>query len=127
MGMENMSGNFRKKRPKYEKSCCVVCNNCLHLTSWKKMLWPMLSRGRLIKNLHNTLAPGLIQAVRKNTARSHIALCGNVSTPVQVTDLVSVKRRDKSCSLHLNKNFFLGGWFFFVSDVIDGRLFGQLG
>jgi len=36
------------------------------------------------------------------------------------------KTHSKSCSLHLKKKF-LVGVFFFVSDVISGRLFGQLG
>ena len=34
----------------------------------------------------------------------------------------SLKRRGKSSSLHLKKNFLLGGCGFFVSDVISGRL-----
>jgi len=39
----------------------------------------------------------------------------------------SVKRRDKSSSLHLKKFFLLGGCGFFVSDVISGGLLGHLG
>ena len=38
----------------------------------------------------------------------------------------SVKRRGMSSSLHLKKNFLLGGCWFFVSDVISGGLLGQL-
>jgi len=36
-----------------------------------------------------------------------------------------LKRRGKSCSLH-SKKLFGWGCGFFVSDVISGRLFGQL-
>jgi len=35
----------------------------------------------------------------------------------------SLKRRGKSSSLHLKKNFLLGGYGFFVNDVIIGRTF----
>jgi len=36
------------------------------------------------------LTSGLIQAVRKKTAGSHVALRGNISIPIQVTDLVEL-------------------------------------
>ena len=36
----------------------------------------------------------------------------------------SLKRRGKSSSLHSKKNFLLGGFGFFVSDVISEGLFG---
>ena len=39
----------------------------------------------------------------------------------------SLKRRGKSSSLHSKKNFLLGGFVFFVSDVISGGLLGHLG
>jgi len=39
----------------------------------------------------------------------------------------SLKRRGKSSSLHLKKNFCLGAVGFFVSDVISGGLLGHLG
>jgi len=39
----------------------------------------------------------------------------------------SVKRHGKSSSLHLKKNFFVGGCGFVLSDVISGGLFGHLG
>jgi len=39
----------------------------------------------------------------------------------------SLKRRDKSSSLHSKKIFVLGGCRFFVSDVISGGLLGHLG
>jgi len=39
----------------------------------------------------------------------------------------SLKRHGKSSSLHLKKNFLLGGCRFFVSDVISGGLLGHLG
>jgi len=38
------------------------------------------------------LTSGLIQAVRKKTAGSHVAWCGNISTPVGVTDLIEVSK-----------------------------------
>jgi len=37
-----------------------------------------------------SLTSGLIQAVRQNTAGLHVALRGNISAPVWVTDLVKV-------------------------------------
>jgi len=40
----------------------------------------------------NTLALGLIHAVRKKTAASHVALRRNISAPVRVTDLVEVSK-----------------------------------
>jgi len=39
----------------------------------------------------------------------------------------SLKRHSKSSSLHLKKNFLLGEFGFFVSDVIIGGLLGHLG
>jgi len=52
-----------------------------------------------LKLKFNTLTSGLIQAVCKKTAGSHVALRENISAPVSVTDLiVSVKRCGKSCS-----------------------------
>jgi len=39
----------------------------------------------------------------------------------------SLKRRSKSSGLHSKKYFLLGGYGFFVSDVISGGLFGYLG
>ena len=47
----------------------------------------------------NTFAPGLIQAVCKKTAGSHMALRGNFSGPVSTTD--SVKGSKDSASLVL--------------------------
>ena len=35
---------------------------------------------------------GLIQAVRKKTADSHVSLGGNISTPVRDTDLVEASK-----------------------------------
>jgi len=52
----------------------------------------------------NTLTSGLIQAVRRKTAGSHVALRVNISALVSVTELV--EGRGKSCSLH-SKNIFL--------------------
>jgi len=42
--------------------------------------------------LLNILTSGLIQAVRKKTAKSHVALYGNFSALVRVTDLVEVSK-----------------------------------
>jgi len=44
----------------------------------------------------NTLRAGLIQAVRKKTADSHVALRGNFSAPVCSTDLVKVSKNAAS-------------------------------
>jgi len=46
----------------------------------------------LIVIVFNTLTSGLIQAVCKKTAGSHMALCGNISAPVRFTDLVEVSK-----------------------------------
>jgi len=50
----------------------------------------------------NTLTSGLIQAFCKKIAGSHVALRGNISAPVRVTDLVKVSKTR-------NKIFWLGG------------------
>ena len=57
----------------------------------------------------------------------HVALRGNISAPVQVTDLVEVLKDMASLVLCTRKKFLLGGCRFFVSDVISGRLLGHLG
>jgi len=68
----------------------------------------------------------LIQAVRKKTAGSHVALRRNISAPVRVTDLVEVSKDAESLVVRtLKKNFWLGA-FFFCECVISGELFGQL-
>jgi len=54
------------------------------------------------------LTSGLIQAVRKKTTGSHMALHGNISTPVQVTDLVEVSKDAASLAVYTLKNIF--GW-----------------
>ena len=74
----------------------------------------------------DTLKSGLIQAVCKKTAGSHVALRGNISVPDQVMDLVEVSKHAASIVVCTRKNFLLGGCGFFVSDVISGGLFGQL-
>jgi len=64
----------------------------------------------------NTLMSRLIQAVRKKTAGSHVALRRNISAPVRVTDLVEVSKDAESLVVRtLKKNFWLGVRFFFVS------------
>jgi len=55
-----------------------------------------------------------------------MALCGNNSTPVWVTDLVEVSKEAASLVVCTQKVFLLGGCGFFVSDVISGGLLGQL-
>ena len=45
-----------------------------------------------IKRFLNTLTSGLIQAVCKKTADSHVALHGNISAAVQVTGLVEASK-----------------------------------
>jgi len=50
-----------------------------------------------------------MQAVRKNTAGSHMALRGNISTPAQVTDLVEVSKDTASLAVCTQKNFCSGG------------------
>ena len=55
-----------------------------------------------------------------------MALCGNISIPVQVTDLVEVSKDAASLVVCTRKQIFWLGGGFFVSDVISGRLFGHL-
>ena len=58
----------------------------------------------------------------------HVALCGNISAPVQVTDLVEASKDAASLLVCTRKKIFLlGGCVFFVSDVISGGLLGHLG
>jgi len=73
------------------------------------------------------LASGLIRAVCKKTAGSHVALRGNISAPVWVTHLVEVSKDAASLVVGTRKKFFwLGACGFFVSDVTSGGLFGHL-
>ena len=58
----------------------------------------------------NTLAPGLIQAVRKKTAGSHLVLRGNISAPVRVTDLVEVSKDVASLVVCTRKKSAFFGW-----------------
>jgi len=55
-----------------------------------------------------------------------VALRGNISAPVQATDLVEVSKDTASLVVCNRKKFFGWEYGFFVSDVISGRLFGQL-
>jgi len=56
------------------------------------------------------LTSGLIEAFHKETAGSHVALCGNISAPVQVTDLVEVSKEVASLVVCTRKKiFWLGG------------------
>jgi len=56
-----------------------------------------------------TLTSGLIQAVRKKTAGSHVALRGNINAPVRVMDLVEVSKDAASLVVCIRKNFFAWG------------------
>jgi len=75
----------------------------------------------------NTLTSGLIQAVHKKTAGSHMAFCGNISAPVSVMDLVEVSKDTASLVDYTRKKFFGSRVHFFVSDVISGGLISHLG
>jgi len=56
-----------------------------------------------------------------------MALCGNISAPVRVTDLVKVSKDSASLIVRTQKKtFFLVECGFSVSDVISGGLSGQL-
>jgi len=73
--------------------------------------------------------PAAFGDFRKKNTKSHVALRGNLSDPVNATD--PVKGSTDAASLLVctrrKKNFFLGGCGFFVSDVISGGLSGHLG
>jgi len=56
--------------------------------------------------LFNTLMFGLIQAVRKKTTGSHMALSENITTPVRVTDLVKVSKDAASLVVCTRKKIF---------------------
>jgi len=56
-----------------------------------------------------------------------MALHGNFSAPVRVTDLVEASKDAASLLVCTRKKFFGWGCRFFVSDVISGGLFGHLG
>jgi len=57
---------------------------------------------------------GLIQAVRKKTAGSHVALRGNISAPVWITDLVKVRKDAASLVVCTWKKIFCWGvWVFY--------------
>jgi len=58
--------------------------------------------------MFNSLMSRLIQAVRKKTAGLHVALRGNISTSVRVTDLVEVSKDVASLVVCTLKKFF--GW-----------------
>jgi len=73
-------------------------------------LWPENNKmiNDLIKGLINTLTSRLIQAVRKKTADSHVALRGNISAPVRVTDLVEASKDVASLVVCTRKKFVVG-------------------
>ena len=58
----------------------------------------------------------------------HVALRGNISASVQVTDLVKASKYAASLLVCTRKKIYcLGDAGFFVSDVITGGLLGYLG
>ena len=56
-----------------------------------------------------------------------MALCGNFSGPISVTELVEVSKDAASLLVCTQKSFLIGGYGFFVSDVISEGLLGHLG
>jgi len=56
-----------------------------------------------------TLTSASIQAVHKKTAGSHVALHGNISTPVRVMDQVEVPKDAASLVVCTRKKFFAWG------------------
>jgi len=56
----------------------------------------------------------------------HVALHGNISAPVWVTDLVEASKDAASLLVCTRKKIFVWRCGFFVSDVISGRLLGPL-
>jgi len=64
------------------------------------------------ERLFNTLTSGLIQAVRKKTAGSHMALRGNISA-LSLTDLVKVSKDAATLVACTWKKFFGWGVLFF--------------
>ena len=56
-----------------------------------------------------------------------MALYGNISSLVRVTDLVEASKDAGSLLVCTQKIYLLGGCGFFVSDVISGGLLGHLG
>ena len=63
---------------------------------------------------------------RKKNALTHVALCRNFSSPISSTDPVKGSKDTTSLLVCTRKNFLLGGYGFFVNDVISGGLLGQL-
>jgi len=57
----------------------------------------------------NTLTSGLIQAVRKKAAGSHVALRENISAPMWATDLVEVSKDMASLVVCTRKKIFRWG------------------
>jgi len=78
-------------------------------------------------SIFNTLASGRFWGFLKKTLK-RTWLCAGISPDGKCCrPSRSVKRRGKSCSLHLKKNFLVGGCGFFVSDFISRGLLGHLG
>jgi len=78
-----------------------------YLQTWKLKL---STTKKVLAAFHlNTLTSGLIQAVRKKTADSHMALRGNISAPVQVTNLVKASKDAASFVVCTRKKFFAWG------------------
>ena len=90
--------------------CLFVVVNIFYL-SWI-YVWTICASGTVVTTLllPHTLTSGLIQALRKNIVGSHVALRGNISAPVRVTDLVEVSKDTASLVVSTRKKiFWLGG------------------
>jgi len=57
----------------------------------------------------NTLAPSCFRGFSEKKRLTHVALCGNISAPVQVTDLVEASKDAASLLVCTRKKFLLGG------------------
>jgi len=66
----------------------------------------------------NTFAAGLIQAVRAQTAGSHVVLCGNISGAVSIRELFTPSKDSAGLVACKEKKIFgLGFCGFFVSAI----------
>ena len=68
----------------------------------------------------------LLSGIFEKKAQTHVALCGNISAPVSVTDLVEASKDAASLLVCTRKKFFAWGAGFFVSEVTSGRLLCHL-
>jgi len=76
----------------------------------------------------NSLASGCFRGFsEKKRLNAHCFVLEFLWSSMLYTPGKSLKRRSKYSSLHSKKIVLLGGYGFFVSDVISGRLLGHLG